>query len=410
MLRKLLEDASLDQKEFLTLLILVVNALLWFFMTPLILTDVLSYLSITLEQNLLIWTAYYLGNIGSMIIGLFASSRFGRLKLLYFWVLLGAVSSLLPAFFSSFTPTNVLIISIIFGVSLGLGIPSCFAYFADFTNIASRGRISGITLLLTSLIAPIFVLTFGVFNITEKSIIFAMWRGLGILVVFLKPRDKVTSETVNTPSIMSIFKEKSFVLYFIAWLMYFFIDRLENPVLDNFFGGFSYLVLAPIVGSFFALFAGILSDRIGRKRVVLYGFVTLGVAYAIIGLFPTVVFSWYFFLTVEAMATGILYVAFILILWGDLSQFGSREKYYAIGATPLFLTSIVQLFATPYVIMVPTTGAFSLASFFLFLSVLPLLSAPETLPKRIIELRNLKKYVETAEKIQRKHAENAVIS
>jgi len=60
--------------------------------------------------------------------------------------------------------------------------------------------------------------------------------------------------------------------------------------------------------------------------------------------------------------------------------------------------------------LIPNTSAFSLASFFLFLAVLPLLYAPETLPEKKIELRRLRKYVETAKKFQRKYAEKAVRS
>ena len=157
-------------------------------------------------------------------------------------------------------------------------------------------------------------------------------------------------------------------------------------------------MISPLIVSFFALIAGQLSDWIGRKRMVLYGFVALGIAYAIIGIAPGTLFSWYFFITIESISWGIFFVTFILVLWGDLSRSGTREKYYAIGAAPFFLSDIVRLLSAPFITLIPMTSAFSLASIFLFLAVLPLLYAPETLPERKIELRKLRKYVEKAKR------------
>jgi hypothetical protein len=48
--------------------------------------------------------------------------------------------------------------------------------------------------------------------------------------------------------------------------------------------------------------------------------------------------------------------------------------------------------------VVPISTSFSLASFFLFLAILPLLHAPETLPEKTIQKRLLEKYVEDAKK------------
>ena len=90
-------------------------------------------------------------------------------------------------------------------------------------------------------------------------------------------------------------------------------------------------------------------------------------------------------------------------IMGDLSQFSTREKYYIIGVAPYFLSDIIQLPLIPSVMLIPETSSFSLASFFLFLAVFPLLYAPETLPERKIELRRLSKYAEEAKKVKEKY-------
>jgi len=378
-------------------------------MTPMMINRVLNDLNVTYSENFTIWASHYLAITISCIFGSLLSNKIGRLNFLYLWVILGIVTSPLFALLSNLTVTNVLIISSILGISFGLGLPSCLAYFADHTLVENRGRISGIILLTTNLSAPLFVILFGMFNLIVDSIIFTAWRAFGLIVFFSKPEEKFASEKKNLASFISIRHDKSFILYFIAWLMFCFIDRLEKPIVKYSSGDFYYslVMIEPIIGSVFAFIAGLISDWVGRKRVVLYGFVTLGIAYAIIGIAPSASVSWYFYLAIDSIAGGMLWVLFILIIWGDLSQHGTREKYYALGAIPYLLTDIVRLLSAPYVMLIQETSAFSLASFFLFLAILPLLYAPETLPERKIELRQLRKYVKAAKEAQQKHAERA---
>jgi len=373
----------------------------------LVIDSILSDLHMTYTQDTVIWIAFYSAVIGSSLVGSILSSKISRLNFLCFWMILGAVSSSLPALFSSFTVTHALPISVLLGTSFGLGLPSCLAYFADCSSIENRGRISGMIFLVTNLSAPLFVISFSMFNFKAISLIFAIWRTFGLVVFLLRPKEKMVSEIKRKNSFVSVFHNKSFAIYFTVWLMFNFIESFERPILDYIFEDFHYVLIAPVIGSVFTLIAGILCDRIGRKRVVLYGFVTMGLAYAIIGIARNTyyeLFSWYFFLTTESISWGIFFVTFILVLWGDLSESGNREKYYVIGAvTPYFLSDIVRMLSTPYVALIPKTSAFSVASFFLFLAVLPLLYAPETLPEKRIELRRLRKYVEKAKKFQQKY-------
>ena len=407
MLREFPEKSGIIRKDLFIVFFLPFNAFTWWYVIPIMIDSVLSGLQVTYAQSVIIWLIYYAAILGSILVGSFLPNRMSRLKFLYLWIILGVVSSSLLALFSSFTLMHVLVISILLGVSFGLGIPSCLAYFADYTLIENRGRLGGIILLVTNLSAPPLAILFGMFDLITNSIILTVWRASGLIVFFLKPEEKIASEMKRDISFTSILHDKSFVLYLTAWLMFLLIDNFERPILEYIVRPF-YVMVAPIIGSFFAFIAGLLCDRIGRKRVVLYGFVSFGVAYAIIGIAPATLFSWYFFVTIESISWGIFFVTFVLVLWGDLSRPGTREKYYAIGEAPFFLSDIVRLLSAPFVTLIPKTSAFSLASFFLFLAVLPLLYAPETLPERKIELRRLRKYIEKAKKIQQKYAEKAM--
>jgi len=396
-------EPSIIQKDLFTAFFLLFNAFSWWYVIPLIIERILGDLQVTYTQNTVIWVVYYSAIIGSSLVGSILSSKISRLKFLYFWTILGAISTSLPPFFSGFMVTHAMLISILLGASFGLGMPSCLAYFADCTHIENRGRMSGITFLVTNLSAPLFAISFGMFDLKTISLVFAGWRAFGLVVFLLKPKEITLSEINKKSSFGSILKNKSFALYFTAWLMFNLIDNFEMPILDHIFGDFQYILVAPVIGSFFTLIAGLLCDQIGRKRVVLYGFVTMGIAYAIIGIAPKALLPWYFFLTAESISWSIFFVTFILALWGDLSEPGNREKYYVIGEAPFFFAEIVGVLSAPYAALIPETSAFSLASFFLFLAVLPLLYAPETLPERKIELRRLRKYVEKAKKLQQEY-------
>ncbi len=407
MLKKFLGDSGIARKDFFIVFILLFNAFTWWYILPIIIEDMLGIINVTHTQTSIIWTSYFAAIIGSSLVGSIFSNKIGRLNFFYLWIILGTVASLLPALFNSFTVTHVLIISISLGVSFGLGMPSCLAFFADSTVVENRGRVSGVILLIINLSAPLLMIPFGIFSLAVNSIIFAIWRGTGLLIFFLRPATNSASTTRKNVSFASIFRDKYFFLYFAAWFMFCLVDRFVTPIIRDFSGDFSILIpmIGPIIGSLFALIGGLLSDLVGRKRVVLYGFATLGIAYAIIGVAPTHFLSWYFYLAVGSISTGMLWVAFLLILWGDLPHSGTSEKYYAIGEAPFFLTSIMQYFFAQYFALIPATSTFSLAAFFLFIAVLPLLYAPETLPEKKIELRRLKEYVEGARKIKEKYAE-----
>ena len=402
------EESSIVRKDLFIILVMLFNALTWWYITPIVIEDLLIVLNVTQSQTLGIWASYFAAIVVSSMIGSILATKIKRLNFLYAWIVSGMGVSLLPALLSNSSVIHVLFVSVLFGVLFGLGMPSCLALFADWTRVENRGKIGGIVLLVTNLSAPLFAVMFGMFDLATSSVILAVWRGSGLLVFLLRPdvhaEEKLALERKKIPSFATILQNRSFILYFVAWLMFCLVDRFETPIQRNFLGDSyeSLIMLGPILGSISAFAGGLLSDRIGRKRIVLYGFVSLGIAYAIIGIADVPRVAWYLSFGVISISAGLIWVLFVMVLWGDLSQSGAREKYYAIGTIPFFLTNIIQLFSAEYVTL-PPESAFSLAAFFLFLAVLPLLYAPETLPERKIELRRLRKYLDSAKKIGEKY-------
>ena len=400
------------QGQVLRAFILLFNTFVWWYMTLMIMDSITENIKATSTQTLVLWTIYDVLVVGSSVVGFILSRRIGRFRFLCLWIVLGAFSSLFPVIFDSITVFHAFVIFPTMGFLFGLGMPSCLTYFADCAPIEKRGRISGVIFLFVNLSAPLFSILFGVFNFLAISIISAIWRGFGLIsFFFLRPKKEITEEKGKHTSLMSVFRNRPFILYFIAWLSFCFVDQLEIPILRKSFGSEVWnfrIMFEPIISSLSALVGGILCDRIGRKRIVIYGFVALGLAYAFIGIAPEVSIFWYMHIVIDGIAWGVFMVTFILTLWGDLSQPGTREQYYVVGSIPFFLTDFVRLLSSTYAKQIESYAPFSLASFFLFVAVLPLMYAPETLPEKKIELRRLKKYVEGARKVKEKHEGKSV--
>jgi len=411
MLRRFLGEYSIGKRGFLVITILFVSVFGWYYMTLHMINSILSGLDMTNTHNLAVWATFYVSIIGSSILGTFLSNKVGRLKFLYTWTALGVVISFLPALLTNVTLLQVWSMSLLLGASFGLGIPSCLAYFADCTAVENRGRIGGITFLIANISVPLLTILFSPpFDLATISVIFALLRGMGLIVFFQKPEKQPSSQITTSVSFVSILRDRTFLLYFVAWFMFPLVDRFERVLVDNHLLEWNPILLdtmgvvEPLVAGLSILIAGLLCDWIGRKKIVLSGFVAIGIAYAIIGFAPYSVYSWYLYFIADGVAAGILTLIFVLILWGDLAQSVSSEKYYTLGSIPFFLSGVIPLLLTQsFIGQVEIYTAFSLASFFLFAAVMPLVFAPETLPEKKMELRRLRSFADDAKKAREKY-------
>jgi len=399
-------EIGISRRNFAAIFILVFNAFTWYFVMSARMRGILDTSNITYIENLSIWVLYYATITCSGVVGSLLARKIGKSTFLCLWMALGTVFSLLPVTSEGGISLYSLGVFTLWALSFGMGMPSCLAYFADFTLIENRGHTSGITSLAILLGVFPFVIVQSILDPTLNALTSAAWRGFGLIAFFLlKPKETVT-ETKKNSTYFSILQDKSFILYLIPWIMFCLVNRLEAPILLDKFGPdfFRFLIMVEfVVGSVSALIAGVISDLIGRKRVIIVGFIALGIAYAALGVAPESMVTWYFYSMADGVAWGIFAVAFLLIVWGDLSQNAVREKYYLLGILPYLLSDVVQLLLIPYVREVQYYTAFSLASFFLFLAVLPLMYAPETVPEKKIELRRLRGYIEQAKKAREKH-------
>jgi MFS family permease len=387
---------------------LVANTFIWYFYAFSILKEVLNNIQLSYYEVLAVWAVNFSGAAISALSGAIIAEKLQRqFNFLLPWMFLGVISSLLPIFIDITTLFAVLTISLLFGVSFGFGMPSCMEYFSESTSIENRAKIGGILSFIFGL-GAFFLGIMPAQSIIEKGSILSVWRILGLLIfLLLKSSQKNLKRSSGAFSYSQILTQRRFFLYFIPWCMFCLVNYSTFPIAASFFGEKFLWLSGVIEGALIGISAiagGFLADIFGRKRVSISGFILLGLGYAILGLFSENLLSLYFYITVDGIAWGIFYTLFLFTLWGDLAYSSSSKKYYAIGGLPFLLSNFLQLIIGPYVVKtISIYTIFSLASFFLFLSVIPLMYAPETLSEKKIQDRDLKQYIEKAKKTREKY-------
>ncbi len=351
------------------------------------------------------------GLIGTFVVGKYVE----RARFLYVWVTSGIALSLIPLIVNTTNLDHILVLSLIFGAYFGLGMPATMAYFSKLTKVGDRAKTSGFTFLIIGI-------TFALTTVFSQSSLFAIAlvltaiRVIGLVALHtVEAVDSTPSQTEkeSKAKYLNILSNKSFALYFVPWLMFTLINYMTIPIQSVIYpneAAYAFLAeIENIVMAIVAVIIGFFADKIGRKRITIVGFIMLGIGYAVVGLFSANVealpVTSVFFMLADGIAWGIFYVLFIFTIWGDLAQKQNSDKFYFLGVLPYVSAYFMQLIFTPYLSEIGIATIFSFASVFLFLAVLPLIYAPETLPEKLLKDRELKSYVESARKKADKEAE-----
>lgn len=385
-------------------ILLVFNSFVWFILIYAVFNAMLG------TENLGLSAAYFVSVAVSAILG----SKFfphSRARFLYLWPFVGTIATILLATVPSNGMLANALLAFFLGVSIGIGFPSCLSYFADSTSVENRGFTGGITWSAVGLTVLIFAFLINILGQWETIIALTIWRlfgGVGFLILNRK-HEKLSAQ--KSPSYLELIHKREILLYLFPWVMFSLINFAETPILERVFDtifGMNYFVFAQLVQwvfvGIFAIMGGIVADIIGRKRVVITGFVMLGIEYAVLSVFSNSQVALYLFLILDGITWGLLFSVFLMALWGDLGESHEKEKYYTLGGLPYLLAGFLPILIKPYTSAISPTSAFSFASFFLFLAVIPLMYAPETLPEKHIRERELKSYLEKAMREREKYA------
>lgn len=405
-----------DQKNATASIVLVVNALVWYLLAFSFLKNTATNSGYGIDAIIILVGL----NLSSVILASLSISllmqRIGkRLTFLNYWMFAGIFLPLVLIFNNTLSFVELVAVSLAFGIYFGFGLPFFTSYFAATTKNENRAKISGIIFLLigVSFISLNLLISN---NILNSPIALVIWRIIGLLAfLILKPEEKLVLSN-DKMSYKTILSDKSFLLYFVPWWMFSLVNNFAFSFLNNiqlFPEGFvqTSSMLENILAGISALFVGFFADRIGRKKVTLFGFTLLGLGYASLGLFSKSYLNigLWFYAFADGIAWGAFTTIFLLTLWGDLANKQNSEKYYVLGFIPYLISNFMQLTIGQYVTSTiqDEIAVFSYASFFLFVAVLPLFVAPETLPEKAMKDRDLKSYLDKAQKYVQKENEKS---
>jgi MFS family permease len=398
----LTENVKIHSRKLVAVTILASSSLAWVFFIYYTLDTVFKSLPIDLFWGYA-GKALFLSFGGFfMIIGSMISGKVSRRKLLWSSITLGVAATASLALFPGTVFT--LLSTVLIGISLGLGYPCFTAFLADCTVVEERARVSGLVILETFIMVIIAVIAVALFSfgLTGVVLLGAFLRSTGYLALILDPCDR---ESGKEKSWRAILANKDFSFYLFPWLMFNIASGLisfvwtglpKTPEYDwaQAIGGLLHFLGAGVFG----FTAGFLADRLGRKQPIIIGMVMLGVSFAFLGL-ATSPLSVLTYLTISGIAWGFVMVVYLAVP-GDLALPGSKEKFYALGISlPLIIIIGIPAISDFLNIGVPANSLSSVLSIIIFISVVPVLRASETLPETSIRERQLKEHVEKVGKL-----------
>ena len=391
---------GISSRQFITVTSLISGTLAWFFLLQDYYLDI--FVSSTNDgywASVGIITFYGFGAL-SAIVGSSIADRLNRRKLLGYWI---AIATLATASLAVFHGDVFLVVfSILLGFCLGMGFPSCAALFADLTVVEERARVAGLIILVAFILTFLGVAIIPILGLgTLGGILFlTLLRLGGFLSLVLDPCERKEKKEEPWSSILS---NRNFAFFLLPWVMFNIAAGLlgwwDIPDSPDFLAVIAIgSTLATALMGISGLIGGSLADRFGRKQPIVISLVMFGVSFAVLSftIIPESVFIYY---ATYGIAWGFLFTLYLTIP-GDLALSGSKEKYYAIGTvTPLIIFMFISMLPELVPIRLSASVLSPILTIILFLSIIPVLKASETLPERKMRERRLKDHIEKVGKL-----------
>lgn len=391
----------ISSRKFFSIITLISGTLVWFFLVELYFNDVFADYAVNGSWISIGLLLFYGVGVLSAVIGSSISEKVNRRKLLFLWIILGILVTIcLPLFQGE---VFVFIFGVLLGVSFGFGFPSSAAFLADSTLAQERAKVSGVVIFATFVVTFLGIIVISSLNFGSLGILLfaAALRASSLLGLSLDKCDRVSGKKGSWSAILSY---RAFTSYVVPWILFNASVGLLSwwviPQTPDFASVTAIGVpLAYVCIAIFGLVAGIVADRFGRKLPIIISFVMLGVSFAILSfyLIPETLLIHY---VAYGLAWGFLFTLYLAVP-GDLSFPGSKEKFYALG-TMLPLVVYMILGEAPSFLPIPevSVGVLSpVLSIILFLSVVPVFRAAETLPENVLRVGRLKDHIKKVREI-----------
>lgn len=207
----------------------VATAFIWYLLAFNTLRELTTNQNATASEALFIFGVNAGAIALSGLLGSFIIDKFKKRRLfLYIWIVSGIALSILPLALNVANINELTIISLIFGLYFGLGMPATMGYHSSFTNIEGRAKIGGLTFLIIGV--SFAVISFIPFDsLILPCLILAFVRLIGLGFFHFMPITEEPNKETSKVKYTGIIREKSFLFYFIPWLMFTLINFMTTP-------------------------------------------------------------------------------------------------------------------------------------------------------------------------------------
>jgi MFS family permease len=396
-------------RKFLAIILLFSSSFAWFFVFYTYLDELVAPGSAVSSWHTAGIVSLLASIVASVLIGSAMAGKTNRRKLLFLWVLSGIIITVPMLFLQG--EEFIVVWGVVAGLSFGIGFPSCQAFLSESTAPERRGRAAGLAILVTFVFVAFSSIVKPMLDLGPTGIFFLLFaiRAIGFLPFVLDPLNRVE---ITPKSWRSVVGYRDFSLYSLAFVLFMVAAGLVSllwamiPESPDFDTAYRTATLVRLLGlCIFALTAGLIADRIGRKKPIIFGLIVLAAAYALVGLQTT---SDVFLVTyvLSGFAWGIIMVVY-LVVPGDLAFAGSAERFYTVGwVFPLILYVGVEAIGGALDFSTINISVFAyVLSLILFVAILPLWSAVETLSESKMRERQLKEHVERVSKLIQENQE-----
>jgi MFS family permease len=338
--------------------------------------------------------------ISMMVSSLVSGYLIDRLKkrLLFIWLSTLLASLLTFAFLWVNKMSEVFLLSSLLGLGAGIGPSAWGAFFADQTSPEDRGRIMGISIGLSMLVAYLFLIFKSSIGSKAGLMIIGCLNLLSLMTLFFKSKESqgiTSSKRIRGASAkqLLLYASPIFLFYLVAGVL---LSIVFPTVQDHVRSEIFYLIWAVpfLLG---AILAGILYDTMGRNFPAIVGLAITGISLAAFGIFG--IRLGYFFIV--PLAVGFSSVTVLsFTVWADLAPARSRGLYYGVGSGLMAFALMVGLLSSGSIFGSVSAsqikGHILFSSVALFLCIPPLIVVEEALPKELIEQRRFQEYLDLA--------------
>jgi uncharacterized membrane protein (DUF485 family) len=176
------------------------------------------------------------------------------------------------------------------GATLGFGMPASMEYLTEGTAVENRGRVSAIVFFATFGGIFISAMILELLDYQTQFGTLGALRFVGLIVfILLNPAER--SAVKKAPSYKTIIRNRSFFLYFSAWVMFALVNYLSIPILNSHFGesfANASATTEVIFTAVFALVGGVLCCR--SKSGGYFWFHNAGLGLCCVGHFSVVIY------------------------------------------------------------------------------------------------------------------------